>query len=209
MPCPIEEMTPEEAGAYERDVGLAGKLLDGIYHEDRDGLVSEIEYLSDKTNPTEDEARAALARVLLAKPTRLSQGLIRSLAELFDPQVGDGVPSARRLVFETIDHQRATSIRNAQIAYFIYGLRHEWPDEYGPESEWPDGHGPEWDDVAKKWKLTRNKTYEEAIAAAVEKFGIGERHTKRIYAQNFPRGQRKKSRLKRRTKQKPKLRLVR
>src|SRR5262249_38259080 len=132
---------------------------------------------------------------------------IRSLAALFDPQVGDGVPSARRLVFETIDHQRATSIRNAQIALWIYNLRHKWPDEYGPDGEWPDGNGPEWDDVAKEWKQTRNKTYDEAMRAAAEKFGIDERHAKGfIRRTSRPRPKR---RLKRRTKQKPKLRIVR
>jgi hypothetical protein len=192
-------MTPEEAEAFEQDVELAGKLLHGIYHKDRDGLTTGITFLSKETTPTEQEGREALSRLLIGKAELIPRGIMWGLAELIDANVGQSPSSPRKLIFETVNHQYATGVRNAQIACWIYELRHEWPDEYGPE----------WDDVAKEWKQTRNKTYEEAIAAAVEKFGIGERQAKRIYAQTFLKGQRPKRRLKRRTKRKPKLRLVR
>jgi integrase len=195
------KMTPEEAEAYERDVELAAKLLDGIYQKDRDGFLSGVEYLSATTKPTEEEARAALARVLMGKPTLLSEGIMWSLARLFDPQVGQAGPPARKLVFETINHQYATAVHNFGIARRILYLMEGDTDGYAPREGRVVKPGKEWDESLRR-------SYDEAAAEVAEKFGISERHAKRIYSQTFLKGQRPKRRLRRRTKHKPRLRVV-
>jgi hypothetical protein len=149
-------MTPEEAEAYQRDADFASKLLSGIWHTDRDGIVTEIEFLSNNTKPTEDEARAALARVLRAKDTILSRSCIERLADLLDPKTDH--PRPRKLVFKTIDTDFATGVRNAQIAFWI--LNQQIGNAIDPEEL---------------------KDYNEATEAAAERFGMSDRHAKRIY----------------------------
>jgi hypothetical protein len=188
-------MTPEEAVAYERDVEFASKLLHGILHKDRDGL-NAITFLSKETSPTEQEGREALARLLRGETALLPHGFMWGLAGLIDP----GVNSPRRLVFEPLNRQFGTALRNAQIAYRIAYLMEGDTDGYAPREGWIE--------PGKEWDETLRRSYEEAVAEVVEKFGISDRHAARIYAGTLPKEHRPRSRRKRRTKQKPRLRVV-
>jgi hypothetical protein len=145
----------------------------GIYHEDRDGFVTRVTFLSEETKPAEKEAREALARLLVGKAAIIPRDIMWKLAALFDSNVGQSPETPRKLAFEILHHQHAISVRNAQIAMWIC-------------NNIMDGV----------------KTYEEAIEAAAERFGISERQAKRIYG-TIPKKHRP-----RREKRRQKLRLV-
>ena len=194
LPCPVEKMTPEKAVAYAQDAEFASKLLHGILHKDRDGF-NAITFLSKETSPTEQEGREALARLLRGETALLPHGMLSGLAGLIDPDIN----SPRRLVFEPLNQQFATALRNYQIACWILYLMQGDTDGYAPREGWIE--------PGKEWDETLRRSYEEAVAEAAEKFGISDRHAKRIYSQAFLKRHRPE-RKKRRTKHKPKLRVV-
>jgi hypothetical protein len=77
--------SPAEQEAHKRDLRAAAKLLMGVYRMDEGDPEPVFYELSARTEPSEKEARAALARILLSGD--VPQFLLRVLAALFDPEL--------------------------------------------------------------------------------------------------------------------------
>ena len=143
------------------DIDLAFELLQGRKNAD----TGNVEYLSADTKPTEKEARAALARVLLtfgrhARTLPLFGGLLlTNLAHLFDPSVN-------RSSLKRFWNNRTVDFRNIST-----GNTNAWRD-YQIAVE-----------VQKRCKAGLPKG--KAIEEVAKKFGLKEpRHIKKILAKN-------------------------
>src|SRR5215472_8624306 len=142
----------------DRDVHLAIALLHG-----RANKKARIEYLSAQTNPTEKEARAALARVLLAFVKELHphaaltygmRHILTGLAHLVDPS-GNNSPTKRfwnnrQVKFRDISTRKSTAWKDVTIAL----------------------------EVQMRREHTRTK--DEAVERVAEDFGVTARHVKRV-----------------------------
>jgi hypothetical protein len=118
---------------------------------------SGVEFLSDKTTPTEDEARAALARLLMS--SALGRPLPRcvavALAAIFDADKDITTELrlvySRKAVFKNRGQGRENLPRDIAIALFIQWLRND------------------------------GMSYNEAASIATERYGLEDRQVKRIY----------------------------
>jgi len=141
------------------DERIAYWLLIGAARRDKRGRLSRYNY-SANTKPTETEARAALAKVLLSGD--IPRCILSSLALLFDPKaprvendafdVVFDPPPRRKLVFKNISRGHSNRDGELQIAILVARYR---------------GCGC---------------SYAEAVAKVEQKFGIGERQIKRAYS---------------------------
>jgi hypothetical protein len=149
-------MSPAEIEEHKRDVRLAETLLHGVRRDGPNGFPVR-EFLSRNTTPTEDEARAALARLLLRGTA--PHLLLLGVASLFMPDAFRGPspwslfsPGERRVVFRNRSKGHSNHARDGEILERIYILRQA------------------------------GKTYEEACSQVAEAAGIEVRQVKRIYA---------------------------
>jgi hypothetical protein len=107
------------------DVVDAMALLRGIVRRDKGGRLPKFEFLSQDTNPTEKEGRAALARVLLSG--NVPRALLWALAAVFDP---DGQsPMARwnqqRALLKKFNQGHSNPDRDYEIAYWVDEIRRD------------------------------------------------------------------------------------
>ena len=120
----LRPLTPAEIEEHERDVELAKALLEGVRREDGPNGLPDVNFLSCDTTPTEEEARAALARVLLSE--NIPSVVLWMLAGIFAPdgfRSGFFHPGQRRAVFKNRSKGHSNNQRNIEIAYRIYTLR--------------------------------------------------------------------------------------
>jgi hypothetical protein len=100
-------------------------LLCGIVRRDKDGRLPKFQFLSHNTKPTEKEARAALARVLLSG--NVPPVLLWTLAAVFDP--GGQSPMARwnqqRAAMKKLNQGRSNPDRDEEIAYWVDEIRRD------------------------------------------------------------------------------------
>src|SRR5262249_27494081 len=146
---------PRFKKAEQKDLRLAAMLLTGMVTDGKNEP-PRLKYLSRNTKPTEKEARAALARVLLSvDPPRQFLGLV---ACLFDRSAGDRVEAGlvrRRVEFKNLSQGHHDSIRDSAIAELVERLRDSRP-------------------------------YKEATEEAAKRLGITARTVQRIYAARLP-----------------------
>ena len=95
-----------------RDEVFAHALVNGVYIRPPDGKISH-QFQSANTNPTEQEARLAVARILLSD--RVPHWLLKGLAGLFAP---DPEQPGRTVVFKKATKSRA----NLRMSLFIATL---------------------------------------------------------------------------------------
>ncbi len=123
----MRQMSRAEKEAHEQDARLALELLCGIPHEDADGL-TEVEFLSRDTRPTENEGRAALARVLLNG--NVPPVILWALAAVFAPRDFRGQSPMQpwnqlRAVLQRLNQGHSNPYRDWDIAYDVDALRRE------------------------------------------------------------------------------------
>jgi hypothetical protein len=121
-------MTGAEREEHKRDIGLAMALLCGIVRRDAslDWLICGLEFLSSYTNPTEDEGRAALARLLLSG--NVPPVVLWALAAVFAPDdFGGQVPvsSPRLAALQNRNQGHSNPDRDWEIAYQVDTLRRD------------------------------------------------------------------------------------
>jgi hypothetical protein len=146
--------------AYELDVETALKLVTGVWQRGKNDKYS-VQFCSANTKPTEQEARAALSRLLLVG--ELPDLLRLLLAILFTPNLfGDVKPSVgvpknivqRKVVFKKLSTGHSNPITDVIIAAMVQHLR------------------------------DRGRRYEKAIKEVAKVNRLDERHVKRIYSKH-------------------------
>jgi hypothetical protein len=107
------------------DVEYAMALLCGIERTDERGRLPKFEFLSHNTKPTEKEARAALARVLLSG--NVPRVLLWALAAAFDP--GGQSPMARwnrqKAALKKFNQGHPSPERDYEVAYWVDEMRRD------------------------------------------------------------------------------------
>ena len=111
---------PRFKKADPQDVRLATILLMGGDPDDKN--VTRLKYPSRNTKPTEKEARAALARVLMSvNPPRM---ILWHVAGLFDREAADMEALVyRRVDFKNLNQGHHDPVHNFTIAELVEGLR--------------------------------------------------------------------------------------
>jgi plasmid stability protein len=138
--------------ARDSDVALSVNLLCGVFIENGKG--GAVTYLSRHTKPTENEARAALARVLLSK--EVPPIVLAALAGAFAPkdmQTKNPILrslDARRAVLQNQNQGHRNDLRHFNIAYEVDARRRD------------------------------GASYNGAAASVAEEYGLSERQVKRI-----------------------------
>jgi hypothetical protein len=124
-------LTPFGAEAEDKDLDLARGLLCGAVQETADKKkFLKKQFLSSDTKPTEREARAGLARVVMREEV-LPIGLRQMLAAHIDPRSNYGVRARRRFEFvrtttrDGADKQREYKIADAVVQLMWIGLSYE------------------------------------------------------------------------------------
>jgi hypothetical protein len=110
--------------ATEDEVRLALALLCGVRGRDRNGL-SEFSFLSGDTIPTEDQARAALSKLLLsgsAPPV-----ILWALAAVFAPDGQSPLAQCnqQKAILQKINQGHSNPDRDHEIAYWVDDLRRQ------------------------------------------------------------------------------------
>jgi hypothetical protein len=145
---------------WERDVFLALELLNGSTQLDDRGKYRRL-FLSADTEPTENEARAALRRVLDGLQQLTGHCILGRLGELFDPQKSDH-PIPRKLLFQKLDQGHSDPARDAEISFWVECKLYDSPDDM---------------DNGK-----RNKTgLMDAYKAVAKETGLSPKQVRRIY----------------------------
>jgi hypothetical protein len=153
---PRDGMSLEEEEAYERDVNTACALLWGLSGQDSRGMPCT-EFLSATTKPTEQEARAALARVL--EQENVPRHILLGLARLFDP---DPKRDRRKLIFQGwLNQGRHDPERDQYIDWCVEQEIVDWDDEKGP--------------------VRNHTTLQQAYQAVADHIGISAEQVRRIY----------------------------
>jgi hypothetical protein len=125
-PKPISR---EEKEAYDEDVRLAMALLCGIRREGKRlsefGGLSEFEFLSRNTKPTENEAREALSRVLLTEDA--PPIVLHALAAVFAPNGQSPLcrSNLQKVVLQRLNQGHSNPHRDWQIAFWVDALRRD------------------------------------------------------------------------------------
>jgi hypothetical protein len=153
---PREGMSPEEEEAYQCDVDAAAKLLSGIHKQDARGAPYD-EFLSATTKPTDQEARAALARVL--EHENVPRHILLDLAYLFNP---DPKRHRRKLIFQDwLNQGRHDPGRDQWIEFCVEQEIVDWDEKEGP--------------------VRNSTTLQDAYQAVADQVGLSAEQVRRIY----------------------------
>jgi hypothetical protein len=122
----------------------------------------KLTFLSRKTDPTEEEARRALCRVLRNKDQNPPVTILEALARVFDPDLPKGGHPWLKAVLKKRTQGHSNPYQNIAIAEKVLEL------------------------------ILLGKTYEDAIERVAEITGKSQEHVKRIYGkypgrENFPK----------------------
>jgi len=105
-----------------QDIEYALALLEGIgYATNEQAQIKKTKFPSATTKPTEKEARAALARVLLMDDPPIA--ILFFLAALFDPSGPHPLRAFRRVTFQNLSRGHSDHSRDVNIAYEVEILR--------------------------------------------------------------------------------------
>lgn len=106
---------------HDADLQCAFTLFWGVGRGVRkEASFEKIRFPSATTRPTENEAKAALARLLVMDDP--PSAILRMLASAFDPDGGHGLNTERRLKFERPSQGHSDRMREAAIAQLMYDL---------------------------------------------------------------------------------------
>jgi hypothetical protein len=139
--------------AYELDVETALKLLSGIWQRGKNGRYS-VHFCSATTKPTEQEARAALSRVLLNGDVPI---LLRAmLAILFTPELFGSTRNfvQRKVIFKRLNRGHSNVMADMIVAALVQHLRNI------------------------------GYSYEKATDEVANAYGLEQRHIKKIYSKH-------------------------
>jgi hypothetical protein len=106
---------------FDRLVSLAFGLLNGAKVPGKHGVSKRV-FLSANTEPTEEEARRALCRILRYWAKCTGQGLLDAIADVFDPS-GNG---ERRVVFKKLTQGHSDPVRDDEIADMVWWQLHDF-----------------------------------------------------------------------------------